>query len=244
MEGTMTHPRFPGPDSSLCVFWHDFERTDDTGLLWYDRGPNKLHATPQAGFAAPNYGLGRTARGKGYASFTGAANVYATLPLRFYDVAPTVSYTWVVVLRPTSTANQYICSCDNLGGGGINRGIILYRGGAPQSMNAYSCQGTAVLPVVQQTLGGMSPLSDVRVGIVSVAAAPASWGHGVQFASSWTAGSVGPVVYDTTRLFAIGASVGGGNYTVGQMFALILYRDYIPSHAEAVSMSRFWRDQV
>ena len=91
---TSLFPPTPGPQDSSCVFWHDFEELT-TGNLWRDKSRNGLHATPQAGFTAPNYGLARSAKGKGYANLTGAANAYATLPLRFYDVAPTMDLTVV-----------------------------------------------------------------------------------------------------------------------------------------------------
>ena len=240
----MTHPKFPGPDSSLCVLYHDFERLDDTGLLWYDRGPNKLHATP-VGYAAPNYGLARTARGKGYATFNGAnqwAELAGGVQGSFYAVAPSSGYTAVLVARHTTpVALARIFNCRN---GAATRGIgIRYL--AVDQMLAAAWDAGGVATQINET-AAIQYVSRTRVSIYAMAktAGTASiWHDTVQVAATF-AGNTNPIAYDATVVPTIGSLTGGGNPFTGTMYALILYRDYIPSHAEAVSMSRFWRDRI
>lgn len=240
----MTHPRFPGPDSSLCVFWHDFERLDDTGLLWYDQGPCKLHATP-VGYAAPNWGLARTARGKGYATFNGV-NQSGTIPAATFNAAMGGAsiLTMAAVVRSNAPAiNDRIFSCVAAAGRGFG---LRYFTTSQMGIDAYD--GAGALGTMGENAGGMAYDTTGRVSVMvasfdKIKAVGRAWRDGVQNAVT-VAGATTEIGYGAAQIAQIGTWAGAANYFDGSAYALILYRNYIPSHAEAQSISRYWRDKV
>ena len=230
---------FPGPQQS--VFWHDFEGLTD-GNLFKDLGPYGLHATPQAGFVAPNYGLARNTHGKGYANFTGAANVYATLPLRFYNYAPTAQYTYVLVAQHDATgAGGFVFYCRN---GGATRGMFLYHNAA-QRLNSISYDATggntqlgdaADVPLSPRTRTSLYSMN--RPWVMGTI-----WHDRVAFAPAWGGGVTTGIAYDTAVVPTIGAQSGPANYFVGRMYWLILF-PFVFTDSEAKAMSAWLMDQV
>lgn len=238
---TSFFPPIPGPQDPECVFWHDFESLTP-GNLWRDQSRNGLHATPQAGFVAPNYGLARTSKGKGYANFTGGANVYATLPLRFYDVAPTDALTFVLAFRHVTTGGfQRFFSCLDAGN---TRGITYrYLTNERLYCTTYDAGGvgttvtdTADVPLTSQTVVSIISLrKSVPFG--------AAWYNGRQ-ATENVAGSINLNAYDATVVPTIGASLTGGSRIVGDGYFLALFRDWIPNNREAQALTSYLRDGV
>lgn len=231
---------FPTPQES--TFWFEFSGLTDGGL-WVDSGPAGLHAQPQAGFTAPAYGLGRTSRGKGYATFTGAANCYATLPLRFYDVAPTGEYTWVISSggNTASGAIQRFFDAYNGGGGGVNRGIasgtwttVTYQfHGYGTATAAYSGAGGGSVPIYDPT--------STTSRVYAVATAPKRWQDRVQGLAVWSVGDYNPVVYDTAIFPHIGCDAAGGSLLIARTYFLALF-PFVFTDAEAKAMSDWLRN--
>lgn len=232
-------PPTPGPQSQECVFWHDFEELT-TGNLWRDKSRNALHATPQAGFAAPNYGLARTARGKGYANFTGAANCYATLPLRYNDVAPTGPATFVGVFSHLTDKNHRVFSSWNEAPGNF-RGLHTALAQAGRGSYVYQFQGGAALPV-NTTAAAAWALSDLCVVVHSINTVGSCWSTGRPLATSWVGGAFGVGAVDPTIAAAIGRLIVTPDYLVGRCYFLALFRDWIPTDREAKALSSYLRD--
>lgn len=234
--------RFPGPQDA--TFWYNFESlTDDN--KWTDQSKNALHATPQAGFSSPAYGLSRTIRGKGYATFTGAANCYATLPLRFYDVAPTGEYTWVISSsgNTASGAIQRFFDAYNGGGGGVNRGIA--SGTGTTATYQFHGYGTATA-AYSGAVGGSAPIYDptsTTSRVYAVATAPKRWQDRVQGPAVWSVGAYNPVVYDTAIFPHIGCDAAGGSLLIARTYFLALF-PFAFSHQQAQAMSDWLRDQI
>jgi len=207
--------------------------------LWADRSRNGLHASPQAGFAAPNFGLSRSARGKGYATFSGAANAYATLPLRFYDVAPTTNLTLVLAARHITPAINARLFNARTGVQGFHsyyssteRGTILaYDGGGAASQ----VLDTTDVPFTSQTKVSIYTLAKtLSAGYV--------WQDGVGRTATW-AGNTNAIAYNTALVPIIG-SAGAAAYFVGWMYFLALFSSWIPNDREAKALSQYLRDWV
>ena len=229
---------FPGPQQS--VFWYDFEGLT-TDNLWPDRGPYGLHATPQAGFASPNFGLARNAHNKGYANFTGAANCYATLPLRFYTVAPTMDWTLVLVAQHTApTASRRLFSCRN---GGATRGFDMQYPVAERiSTDVYDAAGawsqivdTANVPLTART--HTSIYSMLKSGTSTLI-----WHDRVGRTATW-AGTANAIAYDTAVVPVIGGFPGGAALATLRMYWLILF-PFVLTDSEAKAMTDWLMDQV
>ena len=227
---------WPGPQQS--VFWYDFEGLTD-GNLWADKGPNGLHATPQAGFASPNFGLARNAHNKGYANFTGAANVYGTLPLRFYNYAPVIgNMTLVVVAQHTiPTIN---CRIFNARTGA--EGMFCYYVTA-ETMNilAYDAGGvgTQLFDAANVPLTGRTRASIYALG--KTGSTGYIWHDCVQRTVTW-GGNTNPIAYNLALVPSIG-SAGAASYFIGRMYWLILF-PFVFTDSEAKAMSAWLMDQV
>lgn len=235
---------FPGPDKS--VFWFDFEAlTSDN--LWVDRGPYQLNTAPQAGFAAPNYGLAKSAHGKGYCDFNGGPFRYGNLPARFFTNAPTGRHTWVYVCDrfTINGVTQRFFDCTNLGGGGINRGIAngVWMGGPSQLI--YCCQGGAPTEYVAST----GPIYPSLAGagssavVFTIEEAPKVWWNRRPGNCAWGVGSYGSPVYDATMIPRIGADQAGGNLLTCRLFFLALF-PFVFSDSEAKAMTDWLMVQV
>jgi hypothetical protein len=228
---------FPGPQDS--VFWHDFESLTDNNL-WKDQGPHSLHATPQAGFSSPAYGLSRTPKGKGYATFTGAANCYATLPTRFNDVAPTSFCTFVAVVSNLSDKNHRVFSSWNEAAGNY-RGFhyILAQTGASF---VYQFKGDATLPV-NITSAAVWSIANTSVVVHSLNATGAAWTNRNGVPTSWAAGAFGTAVHDAAVSPCIGKLVVTPDYLVGRLYLFALF-PFVFTDAEAKAMSDWLRDRI
>lgn len=241
----MTFPRFPGPESPYCVFWQDYEALDAAGTRWRDRAGYGLDALPQAGFAAPNYGLARAVNGQGYCTFSGAANVYGTQALAFYAAATVVAavpMTMVAVLTHTTPViGNAIWSCRNAG---ATRGALLtYSTTERMVLTAYDAGGVASTLV---DAADANLTSRTRVSIYAMDKALGTgyiWHDGQQRAATF-AGNVNPVAYDATVAPTLGAVTGGGSRFVGRQYAVIVYVGWLPSNSEAGSMSAYWLDRM
>lgn len=234
---TTLFPTLPGPDSSLCVFWHDFSSLT-TGNLWRDRSRNRLDAAPQAGFTAPSYGLARSPRGDGYVSLTGAANAYATLPLRFYDVAPTMDLTVVYgIAFGTNVANNRIFNARNGTKGFMSYLITTER----TNILAYDAGGASA----QSTDSADVPLTNLTdVGVLCMSKSQnqgLAWHNGRPTAVTW-ASNVNPISYDTASVPVLFAS-GAVSYLIGRGYFLALLA-WVPNHREAQAMTSYIRDEV
>lgn len=228
---------FPGPQES--TFWYDFESLTDNNL-WKDQGPHSLHATPQAGFSSPAYGLSRTIRGKGYANFTGAANVYATLPLRYYTVAPTQPYTFVCVYEPTSKVTVVAFSALSVLGGSFY-GIQLYCDSAHAAGNRlvhHPMTGTAVLQAIYTD----TVASVTQTWVVTNAQAQSAWESRVGKVTA-RAGAYAPLVHDAAASVCIGSNSAGGELLRSRLYFLALF-PFVFTDAEAKAMSDWLRNQV
>lgn len=233
-------PPVPGPDSSECVFYHDFEALTANNL-WRDKSRNGLHATP-INYVAPSYGLARSAKGKGYAALNGT-NQSAVLSTRFYDVAPTTQATFVLAAyhrAPAISDNIFNC-----------RDVVALRG------LQFRMATTERLQLVGQDLGGVfvqlqestdAPYTGrLRVSIVS-ASFPLNtiqvWNDGGGKAAAVVVGAIAALGYNTAHVPTIGAYTGGSLYFDGNLYFLALFRDWIPNDREAKALSQYLRDWV
>ncbi len=234
-------PPTPGPDDPTCVMWFDFEQLTANNLF-YDRSRNGLHASPQAGFTAPAFGHGRSARGKGFCNFTGAANAYATLPLRFYDVAPTGLHTYVYACRTALTSYMTLFSCANAGPTAGLWLAIFSNPGVSEFVTTYITPG-GVAAYVRQTTPQWTGTN--VVGISTVDTVPKTTRNGSALTTTWTAGAYGAPVYDATVPWIGRTAVfGGPYYFVGPMYFLALFRDWTPNDREAEALSQYLRDWI
>ena len=230
---------FPGPQQS--VFWYDFEGLTD-GNLFQDLGPYGLHATPQAGFVAPNFGLARNAHGKGYANFTGAANVYATLPLRFYTVAPTLNMTLVLCAQHGAQALNGRAFNARTGTSGFHAyfitteriNVLLYDAGAA----ATQFFDNADVPFTNRLHTSIYSCDKVA----AAAAIGARVWHDRNGSAAFSAGNANPINYDVALIPSIG-SAGAASYFIGRMYWLILF-NFVFTDSEAKAMSAWLMDQV
>jgi hypothetical protein len=230
-------PPCPGPSDSSCVMWFDFEELTPTNL-WKDQSRNALHATPQAGFAAPAYGLGRSAKGKGYANFTGAANQYATLPFRFYDVAPTQRVTLVFsAAYGVQVANGRIFNARD-----ATRGLMYYFF-ATNQLNIYCVDSGGVASQHTDALG-LQYDNRTRVGVWAInrtALTSYGWQDGKQYSMA-AVGNTNPIAYNVALVPALGGYGAGLALFVGRMYFLALFNDWFPNDREAGALSQYLRD--
>jgi hypothetical protein len=232
---------WPGPSDASCVFWHDFEGLTATNL-WADKSRNGLHATPQAGFVGPNYGLSRSSKGKGYATFTGAANSVANLPLRFYDFAPAGDKTIVAAVTPRfpDAGGHDIFGCSAFIAGSFY-GFSLFEQRTGRSV-CYHFIGDATLPNAECNPPPQLILDDNSHTICAAISTVPSWTiQGSTCTATWGAGSMASCVFSTVTVPTIGVGLNGT--WSGDMSFLALF-NYKFSDAEARAMSSWLRDQV
>lgn len=211
------------------------------GNLWVDSSGRGLHATPGAGYAAPNYGLAVGPSGAPYILCDGAT-VNGTLPLSFYASAPTSGLTVALVQRFTSPlAADFVFSCVNAG---VTRGLAVDFSTADRlRIRAYDAAGA----VLSCTMTADGPLTGrTRVVVLSMQQAGSlarAWVDGQGVAATF-AGSLLPIAYDAAVVPTLFSIVGGaGNYDDGNCYLLGLdSRAWTDSEAKA--FSAFWMDRT
>lgn len=193
------------------VFAYDFDRLTPGGPL-YDAGPLGLHATPGAGAAAPTRQLDGT--------YSTDGGDYWTLPLRFYDVAPTGAHTWLFSFGSTAVAAAVprIFSCWNSTAGGVDKGIMLCLDStsADQRVRAYQCQGAAAQPYIVSAAAAPYIRGYQSVAVVTVEATPRGLHNGALASYSWVAGAIGTASYDTAIVPRIGMDPAATNALTGR----------------------------
>jgi len=229
---------WPGPEKSCFLL--DPNAGLSAGNLWRDSGPNQLEATT-VNYVAPNYGIASNSKGTKYISFNGATQ-RATLPLRFYDRAPTTETTIVVVQRFNApTASDFVFSAVNAA---VTRGMAVDLSTAERlRIRAYDAAGA----VMSCTMTADGPLTTrTRVIILSLEQSISlvrAWVDGVQVAATF-AGSLNPISYDAAVVPTIGCIVGGaGNFNDCDLF-LFGIDNRVWTDAEAKAFSAYWMDKV
>lgn len=221
---------------SRVVFAYDFDRQTSGGLL-YDHGPLALHATAGAGAAAPTRQLG--------GSYTLDGGDYWTLPLRFYDAAPTGAHSWLVVGGSTATAAAVarVFSCWNSTAGGVDKGTLLGLDttATNQRVRAYQCQGAAAQPYTVSAAAAPYLMRAASCAALTVETTPRGF-HDTAVASySWGAGAIGTASYDNTLVPRIGMDPAGTNALTGQLRYLALL-DGAVSTPDLLTLSQMMRD--
>jgi hypothetical protein len=225
---------FPGPDKS--VFWHSFESLTEDGK-WRDEGPNGLHATPQAGYVSPNYGLAKNITGKGYAVFTGAANVYATLSTRFYSYAPTTSMTLILVAQHFPVLSSRIFNART-----GTEGIYVYLN-TTETLNIVSYDAGGVLSQFMDTISvPFTNRTQTSIYVMQKSIGVCNIWHDRQQRLTGFTGSTDPIKYNTTIVPSIG-SAGAASYFVGRMYLFALF-PFAFTDSEAKAMTDYLRDLV
>jgi len=107
-----------------------------------DSGPHGLHAV-MTNFVAPAYGVVTMPNGRCGVQFNGTTQ-YASLPLSFYDHAPTdtMTFVWYCKFGSGLAVNEALFNCRNAG---ITAGYLFYRG----NVNLLSLNGVDSLGVAQ-----------------------------------------------------------------------------------------------
>jgi len=211
------------PDRREAVFILDPEAGLTPDNRWTDTGPHGLHATP-VNYVAPNYGLVTMASGAQAYSFNGATQ-YATLPLRFYDFAPTSECTFVVAARwSTPGLGDHVFDCVTAGVGGIR---ISTRAGAAERLVIAAVNG-ATSCLTQETnnapLTGRTWVAALTMRVVTTATEGRSiWLDGNSQAVT-PANTAATIAYNTAAVPTIGAVSGGGaNYFDDRLYHLSLW---------------------
>jgi hypothetical protein len=207
---------------------------------WVDSGKFGLHITPGAALVAPNYGLAINTKGTPYINFTAAANCFGTMPLRFYDNAPTNPYTWVAVYQHNSVSDGTIFSCNGTTGGN-EYGTVVYARCAGNSLSLYNQLATAANPRIDiaQLSGAYT-----RCVVGVVAATPRGVQRSIGTTASWV-GAWGTPIYDTTVAPRIGwgyAPSFGIGYN-GRLYHLSLW-PFEFSFSTARDVCRWWVDRI
>jgi len=212
------------------------------GNLWRDSAPHGIDITPNANFAAPNYGLGIGPSGASYIEFGGGGVLQSgSLPLRFYDYAPPGPCTWAFVVRHmTPTPNANIFDCRPAAG---NRGLRLAEFTTSQcDMQWWDAGGVQRLvrdPVGLPANQGRTVVrifsadTDLSVGYV--------WRDRTQYAPITVFG--GTRAYDTAQTPWIGSTRGLAQFWTGWLYFLGLW-GRVWADSESDAFTRFWQDRT
>ncbi len=225
--------QFPRPEQS--VFWFSFESlTDDN--KWKDSGPNGLHATLQAGFSAPAYGLAKNNKGKGYVNFTGAATVRASLPFSFYQHAPTTDFTIVVSAQHTNppVLNSRIFTVQ-----GAALGFFVYFN-ATTTLNVNCTSGAGSQWFDTSSVNFYTKTTSIY-SVSRLSGTGRIWHDRNQSAGTW-AGATTSLLYDASIVPMIGGTIAEQNFS-GRMYHLSLF-PFVFTDSEAKTMSDYLRDLV
>lgn len=203
------------------TFFYRCRGIDLVGATPYmvDSGPHGLHAA-MANFVAPAYGLVSMPDGRPGIQFNGTTQ-YASLPLRFYDHAPTQEATLVLYGAHTHIANTATpFSCDNNSAGGTWKGL-LYQTIADARLLLRRGQGGAALPTVDCTAA--TPVPALRVMVASLASTARCHSNRAPCVTAWTTGAFGTTVFDPAIVPTIGARPILANYWQGPILTLGLF---------------------
>lgn len=236
---------FPGPDSAILHLDPALGLTD--GGLWRDGSKYGLHVTPNANYAAPNYGLAIGPSGAPYIGFNGVnqnGSLVAPANTRFFSVAPTTQATVVVVARhndPTATDN--IFSSENAG---ATRGFIVSMNTAAR-MQVFGWDAAGALTFYPLDGNDTPYAARTRVTIISGRCTDAlalRWIDGVGRTASYAiAATVGPIAYDAAVVPTVGCRTDGIRRFDGSLYFLGIW-PLVFTDQEARACSAFWLDRV
>jgi hypothetical protein len=205
------------------VFAFDFEDIFASGGVNYlrDFGPNGLHAAFPGGADDPAVITG---------GLTLDATDYLSLPLAFYDYAPTGEHTWFAVFRPThdDAVTRRIFSC-RYNDAGTHHGISLVHVGQNDRTMAWCNQATGAGIYLGENVTRRSYLQRPCVVCISVQATPVASINRWVGDMAWLAGAYGAPSYYATATPNIGMDSDGSTDPLGgDLFYLALVSQAIP----------------
>lgn len=219
------------------TFFYRCRGVDVVGGVPYmvDSGPHRLHAA-MVNFTAPAYGVVTMPSGRPAIQFDGTTQ-YATLPLRFYDDAPTTELTFVAQIRHESpVTNDYLFYATSAAAKGSRwryytvaspdgRMTIDWYGAAATLSLAYETTNRGMIPRVQTMIHGMNVVS---LGQLSLS-------DRLRTITAFAVAGGGPVVWDPAEVPIIMGRVGV-SYTGGTLLTLGLF-PWLFTDAEAKYMT-------